>query len=300
MDKQRLHDRALGAYLGLAVGDALGATVEFMLPREIQHQYGTHRDIIGGGWLKLKAGRVTDDTEMSLALGRALVAAGGWNATAVADAFVDWMKSRPIDIGNTCRRGIQRYMLHGSLSGPVSEGDGGNGAAMRNLPVVLATLHDDAAFRQQTLAQSHITHNHVLSDAATLTLGEMTRVLLKGGGGQECRALAHALLDEHPRFRFAPYPGRASGYIVDTMQTVLHYFFTTDSFESLVVDTVNRGEDADTTGAITGMLGGALYGAAAIPARWLDKLEPHVVSEIREQVNGLLRLSGCSIHPGYL
>src|SRR5512141_1299944 len=131
MDKQRLYDRALGAYLGLAVGDALGATVEFMLPREIKHQYGEHRDIIGGGWLKLKAGRVTDDTEMSLALGRALIASNGWNANAVADEFVAWLKSRPIDIGNTCRRGIQRYMLNGSLSGEVSEGDAGNGAAMR-------------------------------------------------------------------------------------------------------------------------------------------------------------------------
>ena len=73
MVKDMLYDRALGAYLGLAVGDALGATVEFMLPREIRYQYGVHRDIIGGGWLKLKAGRVTDDTEMSLALGRALM-----------------------------------------------------------------------------------------------------------------------------------------------------------------------------------------------------------------------------------
>jgi len=66
--KPDLHARALGAYLGLAVGDALGATVEFMLPNEIKYQFGTHRDIIGGGWLKLKAGSVTDDTEMALAL----------------------------------------------------------------------------------------------------------------------------------------------------------------------------------------------------------------------------------------
>ena len=99
-----LHDRALGAYLGLAAGDALGATVEFMLPREIRHQYGVHKDIVGGGWLKLKPGRVTDDTEMSLALGSALIASGGWNANAVADAFVTWLQSKPVDIGNTCRR----------------------------------------------------------------------------------------------------------------------------------------------------------------------------------------------------
>ena len=68
-------DKALGAYLGLAIGDALGATVEFMRPREILLQYGTHRDIVGGGWLKLPRGQVTDDTTMCLALGEALLQA---------------------------------------------------------------------------------------------------------------------------------------------------------------------------------------------------------------------------------
>jgi ADP-ribosyl-[dinitrogen reductase] hydrolase len=288
---EQLKDRALGAYLGLAVGDALGATVEFMLPREIRYQYGVHQDIIGGGWLKLKAGRVTDDTEMSLALGRALIASGGWNANAVADSYVAWLKSRPVDIGNTCRRGIQRYMVSGSLIGAVSEYDAGNGAAMRNLPLVLLTLNDEQAFVKHTLAQSRFTHNHPLSDAATLALGRMLRQLLGGGKIRECREVVKALLHEQPKFEFTPYPGRASGYVVDTMQTVLHHFFITDSFESLVVETVNCGEDADTTGAIAGMLGGALYGARAIPARWLSKLEPQVIGEIKQQVRELLKLA---------
>jgi ADP-ribosyl-[dinitrogen reductase] hydrolase len=293
MDRQYLYDRALGAYLGLAVGDALGATVEFMLPREIQYQYGVHREIVGGGWLKLKPGRVTDDTEMSLSLGRAMIASKNWDVRAVADAYVAWLRSKPVDVGNTCRRGIRRYMLEGSLSGPVSEADGGNGAAMRNLPVVLATLHDEAAFVAQTLEQSHITHNNVLSDAATLTLGRMTRRILQGEGRaiRDCRTFANALVAQYPVFRFKPYPGRASAYVVDTLQTVLHHFFTTDSFESLLVETVNRGEDADTTGAIAGMLGGALYGAQAIPKRWLNKLEPRIVMEIRWQADKLLQLS---------
>jgi len=291
MNKDFLHDRALAAYLGLAVGDALGATVEFMLPREIQYQYGVHKEIIGGGWLKLQAGRVTDDTEMALALGRALVASGGWNATAVADSYVNWLKSRPVDIGNTCRRGIQRYMLDGSLSGPPSEGDAGNGAAMRNLPLVLLTLNNEQAFVEHTLAQSHFTHHHPLSDAATLTLGRLLRVLFNGGKLKECREVVKDLLREYPKFQFEPYPGRASAFIVDTMQTVLHHLFTTDSFESLLVETVNCGEDADTTGAIAGMLGGALYGLEAIPERWLEKLELHVVSEIKLQVGELLGLA---------
>ena len=144
MNTPDLQARALGAYLGLAIGDALGATVEFMTSGEIRRQYGVHRDIVGGGWLKLKPGQVTDDTEMSLAMGRAIIAAGGFDLHAIADAWAAWLKRRPIDVGNTCRRGIQRYLIDGSLDKPFSEGDAGNGALMRNLPVILLA-HRDAA-----------------------------------------------------------------------------------------------------------------------------------------------------------
>ncbi|MBD3660699.1 MAG: ADP-ribosylglycohydrolase family protein, partial [Arenibacter algicola] len=138
-DPDGLIDRARGAYLGLAVGDALGATVEFMTPREIRHAHGVHADIVGGGWLHLKPGRVTDDTEMSLALGDAILAEGGFRAEAIADHFDAWLKSKPVDVGNTVRRGIVRYRTHGSVAGPENAFDAGNGAVMRTLPVALAT-----------------------------------------------------------------------------------------------------------------------------------------------------------------
>ncbi|MEN6585344.1 MAG: ADP-ribosyl-[dinitrogen reductase] hydrolase [Sulfuricella sp.] len=292
-----LHDRALGAYLGLACGDALGATVEFLTASEIKAQFGTHRDICGGGWLRLKAGQVTDDTEMSLHLGQAIIRAKGWDLTAIADAFAVWLKSKPVDVGATCRRGIQRYMLQGIIEGPACDSDGGNGAAMRNLPVALFTLGDAALFQRCTLQQSYITHHHALADAGTLALGEMVQTLLLGGRVKDCRAIANRLVETHRQFKFDPYPGRASGYIVDTVQTVLHHFFYTDSFESCVVETVNRGEDADTTGALAGMLAGALYGADAIPKRWLDRLDYHVVKEIERQVAGLLQMAPITWDP---
>ncbi|MHB9119761.1 MAG: ADP-ribosyl-[dinitrogen reductase] hydrolase [Burkholderiales bacterium] len=292
MTNPDIHSRALGAYLGLAVGDALGATVEFMLPREIQAAYRVHRDIVGGGWLKLKAGQVTDDTQMSLALGKAMVETAAWDPKRVADEFAAWLKSKPLDVGNTCRRGIRRYMTDGSLEGPPNGGDGGNGACMRNLPVALATLGREMEFETWSLAQSHITHHHPLSDAATLTLGRMVQHLLLGGGIKACREEAKRLVGQHPVFRFDPYPGRASGYIVDTAQTVLHYFFAADSFESCVTEVVNRGEDADTTGALAGMLAGAAYGVDGIPARWMDTLNGEVADKIERQTAQLLRMSG--------
>jgi ADP-ribosyl-[dinitrogen reductase] hydrolase len=292
LDQASVQDRALGAYLGFAAGDALGATVEFMTAREIAARHGVHREITGGGWLNLAPGQVTDDTQMSLALGVAILASGGWDLKAAADAFAAWLRTRPRDVGNTCRRGIQRYLATGELQGLQHEGDAGNGAVMRNLPVALAFLRDDAGFERATLEQAHITHNHPLSDAACLALGRMTRRLVLGEGRQACREEAEALVRGQPKFRFDPYPARASGYVVDTVQTVLHHFFACDTLEECVVRTVNRGDDADTTGALAGMLAGALHGVEAIPKRWLKALDPAAAAEIRRQTPGLLALAG--------
>ena len=281
-------DRALGSYLGFAVGYALGATVEFMTAREIVATHGVHRQIVGGGWLRLKPGQVTDDTQMCLALGRALLARGGFDLRTVADAFVAWMRSRPPDIGNTCRRGIRRYLLDGTLTAEPAEDSAGNGAAMRNLPVALATLDDPGSFARWSLQQARFTHHHPLSDAATLALGRMTQVLICGGSREDSRRVTLELLAEYPRFQFHPWPGQTSGFIVDTVQTVFDVFFHTDGFEECLVAAVNRGGDADTIGALVGQLAGAYYGVEAIPARWLKRLDPAVQAAIREQTAGLL------------
>ena len=286
-----LLNRALGAYLGLAVGDALGATVEFMSAGEIAAQYQVHHQILGGGWLRLKPGRVTDDTEMALALGSALIASGGWNLPAIANAFVTWMRGRPVDIGHTCRRGISRYLSEGSLCAPPAEENGGNGAAMRNLPTVFASLESEALLTRRSLEQAHLTHHHPQSDAGTVALACMTRRLLLEGEQAACDQIAGDLVARHPAFAFKPWPGRTSGYIVDTVQTVFEGFFNTGSFEDCLVRVVNRCGDADTTGALAGQLAGALYGLQGIPARWLKKLDPAVTAAISEQTPLLLNLS---------
>lgn len=282
-------NRALGAYLGFACGDALGATVEFMSAKLIRKRYGCHKEIVGGGWLGLAPGQVTDDTQMALALGRAIIDNSGWTIKAVADNFVAWLESEPPDIGNTCRRGILRYRDHGQLEGPIREDEAGNGACMRNLPVVLATLGRPAALEEWSLQQCHLTHNHPLSDAATLALGRMVACLITGESASETEA--EALVRQCPQFAYSPYPGKSSGYIVDTVQTVLHYFFNADDFESCLIGVVNQGGDADTTGALAGMLAGAKYGVDAIPERWLIGLDAEVVSVIRRQTEALLRLA---------
>ncbi len=300
-----LLDRALGAYLGLAIGDALGATVEFMRPREIQLTHGVHRDMVGGGWLKLARGQVTDDTTMSLALGDALLAGGvtalqahaqGDDALVhgIGQSFVRWWRGKPVDCGNTCRRGILRFLHEGSLSGPLNDGDGGNGAAMRNLPVVLATWHDADAFERLSLAQARLTHHHPLSDAAVLGLGQLLRQVLAGQDMAACNAWVAQWVAQHPQFAFRPYRGRATAYVVDTVQTVLHHFLLHQDFEEALVATVNQGDDADTTGALVGMLAGARCGASRLPVRWLNRLQPETRQAVTDQTSGLLALAAVS------
>jgi ADP-ribosyl-[dinitrogen reductase] hydrolase len=286
-----LEDRALAAFLGFAVGDALGATVEFMTPQQIAARYGVHRRMIGGGWLRLAPGKVTDDTEMALALGRSLVRCGQLDTRDVCEEFAAWLRKGPVDVGNTCRRGIRRYIMHGTVEGPFFEGDAGNGAAMRILPVALATLGQPGKAEIWSRLQGHTTHHHPLSDGATLALVRMLHGVLSGRGKAAARDIADALIDAHRAFSFEPYRGQSSAYIVDTLQTVLHFYFSTDSFADCAIQTVNQGGDADTTGALAAMLAGATYGLAAIPAQWLATLDRTVAAEICGLVPKLLAMA---------
>jgi len=291
----QLTDRAIAAYLGLAIGDALGSTVEFMTPREIAAQYGTHDKLIGGGWLNLKPGHVTDDTTMSLALGNAILAQGKVEALASAHAFDAWMRAKPVDIGNTVRRNLLQFRKTGNPKAPYSDHDAGNGAAMRLLPVALATLgQTQDEVRTACRAQAHVTHNCLLSDAACECLVFMVQDALHGASKNDLlHKHAHPLVERHPEFRFRAVrqSNNPSGYVADTLQAVFQSFFDTDDFRDCLIDVVNRGGDADTTGAISGMLAGALYGLEEIPEAWLKKLNAETGRLCTTQARALIRIA---------
>lgn len=282
-----IRGRARAAFIGMAIGDALGATVEFMTVPEIKAKYGVFKEITGGGWLRLKPGQVTDDTEMALCIARAIISNQGMSRETIADNFAAWLKSRPVDCGDTCRKGIRAYMLSGTLEVPPNEWDAGNGAAMRMLPVALYSLPDAELLKKYALEQAHLTHNNPVSDAACICLGELLHLALCGASKTRLRRQVDGLTTHFPTFGFEPYRGLATGYVVDTLQTVFHWFFKGRSFEECIVGTVNQGADADTTGAIGGMLAGAYYGMDGIPQRWLKKMDKKVISEI-EVLSGQL------------
>lgn len=291
--RDRLIDHACGAMLGLAVGDALGATVEFMTPREIVAQFGVHDRIRGGGWLRLRSGDVTDDTTMTFALAEAWLAAGGPpDECACASAFDDWMRGKPVDIGNTVRGGIVRWRLHGTAQAEPSA-HAGNGATMRCLPVALATLGARSTeVSAAALTQARVTHHNPLTDAATLCVVSMVQAALEGRGRDAVIALAEALVDAFPEFG---YRGRRcenpSGHIVDTMQAVCLAIEGRPDFEAVLIDVVNRGGDADTTGAIAGMVMGALAGESGLPSAWRKAVRAEVRRECVRFACELIRLS---------
>ena len=289
-----LQQRAIGAYLGLAVGDALGATTEFMTPREIEQQYGVHDRIRGGGWLRLKPGQVTDDTGMSLALGRSILEQDGVVAEAVAEAFSDWMRSKPVDIGNTVRRGIVHYRNSGVPGVKVNEFDAGNGACMRCLPVAL--FYRQAPLEtlvQASRDQCHVTHHNPVADAGTEMVMRMLIAALHGEPKRTLQQLAQELAASHQCYRYDRKPVvNPSGWIVETLRVVFQALFGRAGFEAILIDVVNRGGDADTTGAIAGMLAGAFYGSPAIPVRWLKALNREVRQACEEQALALLSAGG--------
>jgi len=290
-DAAGIVDRARAALFGVAVGDALGATTEFMTPAQIRDRYGVLREIVGGGWLKLSPGEVTDDTEMTLCVARGIVRSGRWDLGPIADGFAHWLSGNPADVGATCRRGIEEYREKGRLEAPLDERGAGNGAVMRVAPVALYTLGSEELLSRLAVEQARITHHNPLSDAACVLVGKMIQRGILGAPPRDLRAAAEELGARHPEFRLEGYDGNSSAFVVDTLRTVFDAFFSTEGFEECVVKTVNRGGDADTTGSIAGAIAGARYGIDAIPKRWLQALDPNLREELSGLAEKLVRMS---------
>ncbi|HTY23694.1 MAG TPA: ADP-ribosylglycohydrolase family protein, partial [Desulfomonilaceae bacterium] len=121
--------------------------------------------------------------------------------------------------------------------------------------------------------------------------GRLLHMAVFGRSKTTLREEVERMLADNENFRFEPYRGLSTAYVVDTMQTVFHYFFKTRDFEECLVKTVNQGGDADTTGAIAGMLAGAYYGLESIPKRWLKKMDKTLLNEISRLSARLVDLS---------
>ena len=278
-----VRDRALGALLGLAVGDAIGTTLEFR-PRD---SYKPLTDMVGGGPFGLKPGQWTDDTAMALALADSLAQEPNLDVADLMRRFVDWHEhgtysctGRCFDIGITTRQALSRWKKTGDpLAGSTDPMSAGNGSLMRLAPVAIRHFHDRARLRDVAARQSRTTHAAPEAVDACVAYAECLADAIEGRRRSE---VLHSRADGFagaidgivagswrgkPRTKI-----RASGYVAHSLEAALWSVGRSDGFREAVLVAVNLGEDADTTGAITGQLAGALGGADAIPAAWLKTL----------------------------
>jgi ADP-ribosyl-[dinitrogen reductase] hydrolase len=290
--------RYLGALLGLAAGDALGVTIEFMSRDEVRRRYPAgHREIIGGGPFGFAAGEWSDDTAMALAVARGIIESPAAPVDAVGRHFQEWFSGHPPDVGNTCRLALQTHRRTGSwaettvaVARELGDRAAGNGALMRTLPTALACGPDLA----MAVRIGRMTHPHPESDAAVAAYHRMVDSLL--AGHSKADALLAALSAAGPlsgrlQAVTARTEGeiRATGYVVDTLEAAIWAFLTTDSLEDCIVTAVNLGDDTDTVGAVAGGLAGAHYGVKALPRRWSTALRHR--TELEETAEQLYSLS---------
>ncbi|WP_277983604.1 ADP-ribosylglycohydrolase family protein [Sphingomonas faeni] len=278
-----IRDRCRGTLLGLAVGDAIGTTLEFS-----RRDSGVRvDDMVGGGPFGLQPGEWTDDTAMALALADSLAADASLDAHDVMLRFVAWWQhgdysctGRCFDIGITTREALARFKLSGDpYAGSIDPMSAGNGSLMRLAPVAIRHWQNRGQLADIAARQSRTTHAAPEAVAACVVYADMLADALSGMSKHD--VLSAARSSTAPviagivggSWRGKPRQDmRSSGYVAHSLEAALWCIGRTSSFASAVLLAANLGDDADTTAAITGQLAGALYGASGIPEGWLERL----------------------------
>ncbi|HCW89746.1 MAG TPA: ADP-ribosylglycohydrolase [Marinobacter sp.] len=277
-------DFAKATLLGLAVGDALGTTVEFRR----RDTFSLHTEMTGGGAFQVKPGEWTDDTAMALCLAESLLACGGFNSKDQLGRYVRWMneghmacQGKCIDIGNTTRDALRRFSrTQVSFAGTDNPFASGNGGIMRLAPAVIAAPDQKTAI-EYAIDSSRTTH----ASADCLDGAELLgAVLWELRQGVDLKVLLENLPDTQERgmavgrikngfFRhFTRDEISSGGYVIDTLEAAFWCCYHAESFEDALITAVNLGDDADTVGAVTGQIAGVGWGLESIPERWLERL----------------------------
>ncbi|SEG34738.1 ADP-ribosylglycohydrolase family protein [Marinobacterium lutimaris] len=301
-----------GMLVGLAVGDALGAPVEFMRPGEFEPVTG-YRE---GGPHKLPAGYWTDDTSMALCSGVSLCLHAGFNPEDQMQRFTRWFRQgylssigRCFDIGNRTRAALKRFERTGDpFAGEESFDSAGNGALMRLAPVVMF-FHEEFG-QAQAVAREHsrLTHADIRCIEANELLAWILWSLSRGMQKEELFTAITAfadrvadvemmLLAQGSYLRLEPPKIQGSGYVVKSLEAALWAFARSSSFAEGALLAVNLGDDADTTGAVYGQIAGAFYGHEAIPEAWRNGLFQH--DSIVALSDALMRRSADPLPPDW-
>ncbi len=284
-------ERYRGSLLGLAVGDALGTTLEFTGP-------GPHHlaDLVGGGPFGLQAGEWTDDTSMALCLATSLVECRGFDPRDQMERYLRWWhegylssNGRCFDIGGTTWAALASFERDGNpFAGSTAAHAAGNGSIMRLAAIPLFYAGTPLQAIERAAESSRTTHGALACVDACRYLAALIVGALRGVSKEEILSPRYAPVPgywrEHPlvaeidpvaagSFAAANPPDiRGTGYVVESLEAALWAFYHGATFQEGCLLAVNLGEDADTTGAVYGQLAGAYYGVQHIPEAWLGKL----------------------------
>lgn len=280
-----LHDKFRGCLLGLAVGDAVGTTVEFR-PRG---SFQPLTDLVGGGPFNLEAGQWTDDTSMALCLASSLVECGGFDARDQMERYCRWSEHGYLssigvcfDVGNTVASALRRYrQTSDPWAGSTDPWSAGNGNIMRLAPIPILYFPDIDKTEHFAAESSRTTHG---ADECLDGARFFSRALIRAFSG---RSKDEIVLADSDVFSGSPaivaiargnYREKAeseirgSGYVVESLEAAMWCFVRTGCFADAVLQAANLGDDADTTAAVCGQIAGAYYGESGIPPSWLEKL----------------------------
>jgi ADP-ribosyl-[dinitrogen reductase] hydrolase len=274
--------------LGLACGDALGGPVEFMSRTAIVNAYlNGVTEFVGGGWLHLAPGEVTDDTQQTLILARALTA-DGLDMDQFAAGLLEWYYSRPKDIGNTTRAALAALAAETPPleAGEVAvaergvRGTASNGGVMRCAPVALRFRNEPDRLVTASRDSARVTHAEERAVLATVAVNQAIAHLLNGGSVADAPAAAVAGIDhEGIRQRVLGAGTRkredlkAGGFVLETIESAFWALATGSDARDVIERGVALGEDADSTGAVAGAMAGAAYGASTLPTSWTSRVQ---------------------------
>lgn len=293
---ESIRDRAVGALLGLAVGDAIGTTLEFGQRDTYPHL----TDMVGGGPFGLEAGMWTDDTSMALALADSLLEKGGLDEADLMTRFCAWREEgryscagHCFDIGDTVSTSLDRWLTTGDpIAGSTNPDRAGNGSLMRLAPIALRFWNDLDALKDAAARQSRTTHAAGEAVDACVAYAQILAAVI---AGQSLDAALDMNFDctefsiiEIMQGSWRNKPRNligSSGYVVHSLEASLWSVGGGASFADSVLTAANLGGDADTTAAITGQLAGALYGLSGIPLGWRNRVSwsKHII-EVAERL----------------
>lgn len=268
-------EKIKGGLFGVAIGDALGAATEFLSKEEIEEKHGKVTDIIGGGWLDLTPGEITDDTAMTIAVINGIIRDKKNPIPQIGEEFLKWFATKPKDVGITIREVLSAYTgdwLESAYKAYIrlgGKGDG-NGTLMRCLPIALA-YSDMKEMEEVTVRHSKMTHYGDQAAEACVIYNRIASRLLHGEN------LEFSIEREVRNTIYEPTLNQIptcppSGYAVDTLNWVFHWLLRCQSFEDVVIEATNMGGDSDTIAAIAGGLKGIEVGHSELPIRFTRKI----------------------------